>query len=133
MFREEGGDLFDARHASLGHTLQGGIPSPIDRARAVRLAIQSLKFLEDHHQALLPTSRKSLSMRPTASPESAAVVTLQKGAVKFVPVKEMVQHSDMKNRRGKKVWWEGMKEIAEHLAARPQLIDLNPEDFAEYH
>ncbi|QRW04010.1 6-phosphofructokinase [Ceratobasidium sp. AG-Ba] len=36
ILAEEGRALFDSRSASLGHTLQGGIPSPIDRARAVR-------------------------------------------------------------------------------------------------
>lgn len=130
MFKEEGGALFDARSSSLGHTLQGGIPSPLDRSRAVRLSLKSMQFIEQHHQALLPNKRRSISTR-IAPPESAAVIAFQSSLVQFIPVKEMVGLSDMKHRRGKNVWWEGMKELTEHLAARPQLIDLDPADYAE--
>jgi 6-phosphofructokinase 1 len=52
MFKEEGGTLFDSRSANLGHTLQGNIPTPLDRARAVRLALRCMSFCEEHHAAL---------------------------------------------------------------------------------
>jgi 6-phosphofructokinase 1 len=120
MLKEEGGELFDARSASLGHTLQGGIPSPLDRARAVRLSLKCMVFLEKHHDLLQNGSHK----RRKATGESAAVITIQQGSLKWVPVQEMVQHADMKNRRGKSAWWEGMKELEEALVGRPQLLKL---------
>ncbi|EIW83885.1 6-phosphofructokinase [Coniophora puteana RWD-64-598 SS2] len=128
MFKEEGADLFDSRSASLGHTLQGKIPSPMDRARAVRLALRCMSFLEEHHQALLAEQQKqqrqSQDGMPTvaAPPESAAVITIQGAQVVWVPVQEMVRDADMKNRRGKMEWWRGIKTLVEDLVGRDQLL-----------
>ncbi|THH20722.1 hypothetical protein EW146_g662 [Bondarzewia mesenterica] len=118
ILKEEGGSLFDSRQASLGHTLQGGVPSPMDRARAVRLSLKCMAFIEKHHNLMLQQPTKSRS----ADRESAAVITIQASSVQLVPVDEVVAHADMKNRRGKRTWWEGMKELVEALVARPQLI-----------
>ncbi|KAH9995808.1 6-phosphofructokinase [Russula vinacea] len=118
IFKEEGAPLFDARSASLGHTLQGGIPSPLDRTYGVRFALKSMAFIERHHEALRGQKFKARH----AGPESAAVITLQSSTVKWVPVGEMVAHADMKNRRGKEQWWGRYKELVEKLVARPQLL-----------
>ncbi|KAA1467507.1 6-phosphofructokinase [Dentipellis sp. KUC8613] len=118
IFKEEGGSLFDSRSASLGHTLQGGIPSPLDRARAVRLSLKCMSFLEKHNEIL----RKHHQRSKVITGESAAVITIQGSSVKWVPVEEMVAHADMKNRRGTHTWWEGAKDLVEKLVARPQLI-----------
>ncbi|KAI6169160.1 phosphofructokinase domain-containing protein [Pisolithus thermaeus] len=118
MFREEGGGLFDSRYASLGHILQGGVPTPMDRARAARLSLRCMAFLEEHHQSLLVQPPKSRC----APPESAAVITIQGSALKWVPVTEMVKHADMKNRRGKEAWWEPVKGWVEALSGRSELV-----------
>jgi 6-phosphofructokinase 1 len=118
IFKEEGGALFDSRSASLGHTLQGGVPSPLDRAYAVRFALKSMAFIEKHHEQLRGKKFKARQ----AGPDSAAVITLQSAAIKWVPVTEMIEHADMKNRRGKRVWWSRNKKLAESLAAREQLL-----------
>lgn len=118
MFKEEGGSLFDSRSAALGHTLQGGIPSPMDRARAVRLSLKSMAFIERHHQELLKQQTRSKQ----APPESAAVITIQGTSVQWVAVQDMVEHADMTNRRGKHSWWEGQRELVEALVARPQIL-----------
>lgn len=115
VLAEEGRGLFDARSASLGHTLQGGIPSPIDRARAVRLSVKCMAFLEQHAR----------SHHRRATPESAAVITIQGTSIKLTPVSEMVKHADMKNRRGKHVWWEGMKQLTEMLGGRTELVGVS--------
>jgi len=120
MLKEEGGELFDARSASLGHTLQGGIPSPMDRARAVRLSLKCMAFIEKHHELI----HKQHSKGKHAGPETAAVITIQGSSIKWVPVQEMVQHADMKNRRGKDAWWGGVKELVEALVGLPQLSGL---------
>ncbi|GLB40212.1 putative catalyzes the phosphorylation of D-fructose 6-phosphate to fructose 1,6-bisphosphate by ATP, the first committing step of glycolysis [Lyophyllum shimeji] len=117
MFKEEGGTLFDARSASLGHVLQGGIPSPIDRARAVRLSLKCMAFIERHHSLLQQQPAKTRQ----ATGESAAIITIQQSEIEWVPVQEMVKHADMANRRGKNPWWAGIKELVEALVGRPAL------------
>lgn len=120
MLKEEGGELFDARSASLGHTLQGGIPSPMDRARAVRLSLKCMTFIEKHHESIRGQHPKVKQ----ADPESAAVITIQGSAIKWVPVQEMVQHADMKNRRGKCAWWGAYEQLVEDLVGVQQLSGL---------
>lgn len=118
MFKEEGGSLFDARLVALGHTLQGNIPSPIDRTRAVRLSLKCMAFIEKQSESIArmaPKARISYG-------ESAAVITIQGTTVSWVAVKDMVGQADMKNRRGKNAWWEEHKILVEALAARPQLV-----------
>lgn len=118
MFKEEGGRLFDSRSASLGHTLQGGIPSPLDRARAVRLALKCMTFIEQHHNEI----QKQIDRPRVAPPESAAVITIQGSSVKWVPVLEMKEHADMVHRRGKKESWADVSRLVEMLVARPQIL-----------
>ncbi len=79
IIKEEGRDLFDSRSASLGHTLQGGIPSPLDRARAVRLSLKSMAFIEREHDKLMKQHPKTRH----ATPDSAAVITIQSSSVKW--------------------------------------------------
>ena len=121
MLIEEGGSLFDARSASLGHTLQGGVPSPMDRARAARLSLRCMTFMEEHHKKLL---KQPPHKTRHAGPESASVITVQSGTVEMVPVQEMLKHADMVNRRGKAYWWVGITDLAEQLAGRPQFLGL---------
>ncbi|KAK0235885.1 phosphofructokinase domain-containing protein [Armillaria nabsnona] len=124
IIKEEGRDLFDSRSASLGHTLQGGIPSPLDRARAVRLSLKCMAFIEREHDKLMKQHPKTRH----ATPDSAAVITIQSSSIKWVPVQDMVQHADMKNRRGQNPWWAPMKELVEALAGRPQIVRLHDWD-----
>lgn len=119
MLKQEGTTLFDSRSASLGHTLQGGIPSPLDRARAVRLSLKCMAFIEQHHAQLLKQSGR-IKQAPR---ESAAVITIQGSAIKWVPVQDMVEHADMQNRRGKHAWWDVHYDLVETLVARPQILE----------
>lgn len=72
-----------------------------------------MAFLEQHAK----------SSRRHSAPESAAVITIQGTSIKLTPVSEMVKHADMKNRRGKHVWWEGIKQLTEMLGGRTELLD----------
>lgn len=47
LFDKEGGDLFDARHAVLGHVQEGGDPSPFDRIHATSLTARCIEFLSE--------------------------------------------------------------------------------------
>src|ERR1700753_3626970 len=95
MFKEEGGTLFDSRMVSLGHTLQGNIPSPIDRTRAVRLSLKSMHFIEEQAEklAMLPWKKR------WTHKGADAVITIQGTKVKWVGVKEMVEQEGLKTRR----------------------------------
>ena len=115
--KEEGAPLFDSRSASLGHTLQGGVPSPIDRARAVCLSMKCMAFIETQAAALYAQPEK----RRKATGDSAAVITIQGSLINLTPVQEVLKHADMKNRRGIKTWWDGLKDLAEILGGRKEL------------
>jgi 6-phosphofructokinase 1 len=47
LFQKEGGELFDARDAILGHIQEGGDPSPFDRIQATRLTARCIDFLSE--------------------------------------------------------------------------------------
>ena len=47
LFQKEGGELFDARQAILGHIQEGGDPSPFDRIQATRLTARSVEYLAE--------------------------------------------------------------------------------------
>lgn len=62
MIRNEAGGRFETRDALPGHVQQGGVPSPMDRARAVRLAIECVKHLvkyEDRSDSTILEDPKS--------------------------------------------------------------------------
>jgi 6-phosphofructokinase 1 len=47
VFEKEGGDLFDARPAILGHVQEGGDPSPFDRVQATGLSAHCIEYLAE--------------------------------------------------------------------------------------
>jgi len=77
-----------------------------------------MAFLEDHAAKL----RAQPDGPKEASPESAAVITIQGSTIGFTPVLEMVQHADMANRCGINPWWKSLKDLAEILGGRKALL-----------
>lgn len=114
IFREEGRE-FDARSASLGHTLQGGVPSPQDRTRAARFATLSMKFLEEH---ATPNSQSCHHKRHDIKTETAAMMAIRGSKIIYATMEEVLKHTDMENRRGKDNWWAGIKFLVEELGGR---------------
>ncbi|MFW0795016.1 6-phosphofructokinase [Gordonia sp. CPCC 205515] len=51
LFEKEGGELFDARQAILGHIQEGGDPSPFDRIHATSLTARCIEFLSEQLEA----------------------------------------------------------------------------------
>ena len=97
----------------------------MDRARAVRLSLKCMAFLESHHEAIRsqsPTPNDTYSHTRKAKPDSAAVITIRGSKVEMTPVRQMVEHADMVNRRGVNTWWEGLKELAEALGGKTNLM-----------
>ncbi|KAJ1033106.1 hypothetical protein NDA16_000384 [Ustilago loliicola] len=130
ILKEEGDSLFDARSASLGHTLQGGVPSPLDRVRATRLALKCCEFLESEAlKQRSSSSQSSVSSKIGASEKSysddtAVMITIQGSTICFTSATEMAKHADMKNRRGKTAWWNELKALVELLGGRTALAEL---------
>ncbi|MBD0322400.1 MAG: 6-phosphofructokinase, partial [Aldersonia sp.] len=51
LLEKEGGELFDARQAILGHLQEGGDPSPFDRIHATKLTARCVEFLSEQFES----------------------------------------------------------------------------------
>ncbi len=101
LFEEEGGNLFDARPAILGHLQQGGDPSPFDRIQATRFANICLDYL------IKECSQGSYN---------CAFIGLQKGQFNFHDMRDFERMIDPKNERPREEWWLELKSIANLMA-----------------
>lgn len=112
IIREEAHDRFESRESIPGHVQQGGVPSPMDRCRAVRLAIKCIQHLEDFG--------KNAHNRVKRDPLSATVIGIQGSEVVFSSMKELEEkETDWPNRRPKSAFWLGMREVVDVLGGRP--------------
>ncbi|CAD6571762.1 MAG: 6-phosphofructokinase, alpha subunit [Tremellales sp. Tagirdzhanova-0007] len=118
IFKEEGKDLFDARSASLGHTLQGGVPSPLDRTRAARLSLRCMQFLEHH---AVPNAQ-ALKGKRKYTKETASMIAIRGSKIVYADMDEVMRHTDMKLRRGTDEWWSDIKRLAEVMGGRAGLV-----------
>ena len=109
IYGEEGRDDFDSRYESLSHVLQGGIPSPLDRVQASRLAVRCCEFLEQH-------AGSSCAWDPPS-----AMIAVRQAETIITPVAQMVEHADFANRRGTDFWWNQCKEYVEIISGRKSL------------
>lgn len=62
VLKEEGRGVFDSRSSILGHIQQGGVPSPLDRVRATRLAVRSVQWIEEIAFPSLESAKVPLNM-----------------------------------------------------------------------
>lgn len=129
IFKEEGKDLFDARSASLGHTLQGGVPSPLDRTRAARLSLRCMQFLEEHacpnsqatHHKPKPAHLTHGSAKFSVK-DTAAMIAIIGSKVVYASMEDVLKVTDMKLRRGTDEWWSDCKQLAETMGGRTGLM-----------
>ncbi|GMK57913.1 hypothetical protein CspeluHIS016_0407470 [Cutaneotrichosporon spelunceum] len=122
ILKEEGAELFDARSASLGHTLQGGVPSPLDRTRAARFSMLSMQFLEKHAQANSQAFHRRRTGEELIAHETAAMIATRGSKIVFASMSDVKHHTDMKRRRGTDVWWAGIKGLAEVMGGRTGVL-----------
>ena len=153
IFREEGRGVFDSRSSILGHIQQGGVPSPLDRVRATRMAVKSIQWIESlafasldrnhSNHATMGTMEDELEMAPslklpnaeksrlvsggvyTPQPEAAAVIGIKGTSMVFTPVEELIDETDFKNRKSKDVWWIELNQLIRVLAKHGHLDDQN--------
>ena len=101
LFEEEGGDLFDVRHAILGHLQQGGDPAPFDRILATRLALQCLQYIEDELEK---------------EQAGSAYIGLMHSKVRLTDFDEMMRSMELGPERPKDQWWMALRPIMRILA-----------------
>jgi 6-phosphofructokinase 1 len=112
IIRDEAHDRFESRDSIPGHVQQGGVPSPMDRCRAVRLAIKCVQHLESFG--------RNAHNRVKKDPMSASVIGIKGASVVFTPMQELEDtDTDWKNRRPKDAYWVGMKDVVDVLSGRP--------------
>lgn len=113
IISEEAKGRFESRFAVPGHVQQGGVPSPMDRVRAVRFGVKSLQHLE--------TFAGKSKAEIAEDPMSAAVIGIRRARVEFTPMKKVEEtETDWKNRRPKDEFWFSWKDIIDTLSARPK-------------
>lgn len=113
IIRKEARGRFESRDSIPGHVQQGGVPSPMDRCRAVRLAIKCMQHLEEF--------KPKAHNRCKRDPMSATVIGIKGAQVVFTPVEELeATDTDWKNRRPKATHWAHMKEVVDILGGRPK-------------
>ncbi|RCI12799.1 hypothetical protein L249_0729 [Ophiocordyceps polyrhachis-furcata BCC 54312] len=112
IIRDEAHDRFESRESIPGHVQQGGVPSPMDRCRAVRLAIKCIQHLEDFG--------RNAHNRVKKDPNSTTVIGIQGTEVVFTPMKKLEEEAtDWPNRRPKHAYWLHMREVVDILGGRP--------------
>lgn len=113
IIRAEAHDRFESRESIPGHVQQGGVPSAMDRCRAVRLAIKCIQHLESFGC--------NSAERVRQEPHSASVIGIQKSEVVFSPMVELEDKevTDWSNRRPQQAGWLDMREVVDMLGGRP--------------
>lgn len=120
ILRAEGKGVFDSRTAVLGHLQQGGIPTPMDRIRATRLAVQCMDWIQQACSMSLACDSKSGIKNNrtiyTTDPEHACVIGIRGGEISFTPVRGLEMEVDTKSRRSNSTWWLDVNNYTRMLA-----------------
>ncbi|CAD6592710.1 MAG: 6-phosphofructokinase, alpha subunit [Alectoria sarmentosa] len=116
MIREESKGRFESRFAIPGHVQQGGTPSPMDRVRAVRLAVKCIEAIEEYAgKSKEEIMEDDLSM---------AVIGIKGASVVFGSMERLErEETNWNHRRPKDESWLQFKKTVDTLSGRPR-----PED-----
>ncbi|EDO19484.1 hypothetical protein Kpol_1018p12 [Vanderwaltozyma polyspora DSM 70294] len=120
----EADGAFDAKVAIPGHVQQGGLPSPIDRTRATRLAVRAVSFIESR-QDVMKASRaadEEFDVDDKDVFETAAVLGVKGSHVVFTPIRQVYDNeTDTDKRMPKIIHWQKTRDIADHLVGRKKV------------
>lgn len=120
MIKEESNGRFESRFAIPGHVQQGGTPSPIDRVRAVRLAVKCIRKIESYAER---TPEEIM-----ADDESIAVIGIRGASVVFGNMKRLeAEDTNWKDRRPINESWLADKKIVDDLSGRPKQEECCPQ------
>lgn len=96
IYESESEELFDARWAILGHLQQGGMPSPLDRLRAIKFGSLVLISIEN----FLNNNTMKLESR-----EKHGLIGIQGAEIKFTNIYDLKNLADDNVRCSVKKWW----------------------------
>ena len=120
MIAEEAHGRFECKAAVPGHYQQGGKPSPMDRVRALRMAIKCMQFME----GFAGQSKEEIAKNEL----SASVIGIQGSEVVFSGLggQDGLENvaTDWKDRRPKNEFWLDMKDTVDILSGRPKTTDV---------
>lgn len=116
MIKEESKGRFESRYAIPGHVQQGGTPSPMDRVRAVRLAVKCVQHIEKH---------AGMSGEEVVDDEeSFAVIGIKGASVIFTSMERLErEETNWKERRPKDENWLQYKRTVDTLSGRPKALE----------
>ena len=116
MIREESNGRFESRFAIPGHVQQGGTPSPMDRVRAVRLAVRCIQFLEGY----VGKSGEDI----VKDEKSLSVIGIKGASVVFGSMARLEQEeTNWKDRRPLDEAWLSLRTVVDVLSGRPRAED----------
>ncbi|KAI1351111.1 6-phosphofructokinase [Xylaria sp. FL0043] len=122
IMREEAHNRFESRDSIPGHVQQGGVPSPMDRCRAVRLAIKCIQHLEKFGPRGYEHPDKIAQ-----DPLSTSVIGIKSASVVFSSMEHLEEHeTDWKNRRPTEAHWMNIKSVVDMLGARADYPPPSP-------
>ncbi|SCU78195.1 LANO_0A02366g1_1 [Lachancea nothofagi CBS 11611] len=124
VITSEAKGAFNAKSAEPGHVQQGGLPSPIDRTRATRLAIKAVGFIEDHQEAICSARADDEEFDPDDSEISAtaAVLGIKGSNVAFSSIRQLYDfETEIAKRMPKVIHWESTRAIADSLVGRKKV------------
>jgi 6-phosphofructokinase 1 len=98
VFEKEGGDLFDARPAILGHVQEGGDPSPFDRVQATGLTAHCIEYLAEQLES---------------GGRASAMIGLQSGRLQFTDLTSYPTLIEEKAQRPREQRWLAQLPLAE--------------------
>jgi len=114
IIRAEAHGRFESRDSIPGHVQQGGIPSPMDRIRAVRLSIKCIEHLE----SFAGKSPREL----VEDPLSTSVIGIRGASVVHSAMAEVeATETDWTNRRPLQVFWSDLEPVNDTLSGRPEI------------
>lgn len=124
VMTSESGGMFDAKAAIPGHIQQGGLPSPIDRTRATRLAIKAVGFIEDKQTAISEArgADSVFDAHDKAMIDTAAVLGVRGSHVLFTNIRKLWDtETEVGKRIPKVIHWQGARDIADKLVDRKRV------------
>ncbi|KAI9104107.1 phosphofructokinase-domain-containing protein [Phlyctochytrium arcticum] len=118
ILRAEGKGLFDSRTAVLGHLQQGGIPSPLDRIRATRLAVNCVDWIQEiaAKARTAPEMGSTTDISYQIDNSDSIIIGIVGADIMYTPVDTIITGADFETRRGKDQWWMNVKQLIRILS-----------------
>ncbi len=98
---EDGGEMYEARSAILGHLQRGGAPSPFDRIQGSRMAARAVRHLLE----CMADGRTD-----------AVCIGLRDEGLQFTSLTDALSETDIPNERPRVQWWLDLRDMVRMLA-----------------